>query len=103
MIVITKIIKEDIDCDYHYVLLLILPMLLQHWQIDKSNYHCAKSVEIRSFSGPYFPAFGLNTKIYGVNFRIQSECRKYRQEKLRIWTLFTQYITTIIRYTTVIP
>ena len=23
--------------------------------------HCVKSVRIRSFSGPYFPAFGLNT------------------------------------------
>ena len=31
------------------------------------------------FSGPYFPEFGLDTEIYGVNFRIQSEYRK-------IWT-----------------
>ena len=31
--------------------------------------HCVKSVRIRSFSGPYFPA---------------------EPEKLRIWTLFTQ-------------
>ena len=23
--------------------------------------HCVKSVRIRSYSGPYFPAFGLNT------------------------------------------
>ena len=23
--------------------------------------HCVKSVQIRSFSGPYFPVFGLNT------------------------------------------
>ena len=30
-------------------------------------------------SGLYFPAFGLNTEIYGVNLRIQSEYRK-------IWT-----------------
>ena len=30
------------------------------------------------FSGPYFPAFGLNTEIYGVNFCIQSEYRKIR-------------------------
>ena len=29
-------------------------------------------------SGPYFPVFGLNTEIYGVNFRIQSEYRKIR-------------------------
>ena len=27
----------------------------------KSFFHCVKSVRIRSFSGPHFPAFGLNT------------------------------------------
>ena len=26
-----------------------------------------KSVQIRSFSGPYFPVFGLNTETYGVS------------------------------------
>ena len=25
------------------------------------NRHCVKSVRIRSYSGPYFPAFGINT------------------------------------------
>ena len=29
-------------------------------------------------SGPYLPAFGLNTEIYGVNLRIQSEHGKIR-------------------------
>ena len=33
------------------------------------------------FSGPYFPAFGLNTEIYGVNLHIQSEYRKIRIRK----------------------
>ena len=28
--------------------------------------------------GPYFPVFGLNTEIYFVNLRIQSEYRKIR-------------------------
>ena len=42
---------------------------------------CVKSVCIRSFCGPYFPAFGLNTEIYGVSFRIQSKCRKIRTRK----------------------
>ena len=36
-----------------------------------------KSVRIRSFSGPYFPAFGLNTEICFVNLRIQSEIMLY--------------------------
>ena len=33
------------------------------------------------FSGPYFPVFGLNMEIYGVNLRIQSEYGKIRSRK----------------------
>ena len=44
-------------------------------------YLCVKKVRIRSFSGSYFPAFGLNTERYGVSLRIQSECRKMRTKK----------------------
>ena len=40
---------------------------------------CVKSVQIRSFSGPYFPTFGLNSERYGVSLRIQSECGKMRK------------------------
>ena len=39
------------------------------------------------FSGPYFPAFGLNPEIYGVNLRIQSKYRK-------ICTRKTPYLNT---------
>ena len=39
---------------------------------------CVKGVHIRSYSGPYFPAFGLITESYGVSLRIQSECGKMR-------------------------
>ena len=28
--------------------------------------HCIKSVRIRSYTGSYFPAFGINTERYGV-------------------------------------
>ena len=38
--------------------------------------HCAKSGHIRSYSGPYFPAFGLNTERYSESLCIQSECGK---------------------------
>ena len=38
-----------------------------------SAIRCMKSVRIRSFSGPYFPAFGLNTERVGVSPHIQSE------------------------------
>ena len=34
------------------------------------NIHCVKSVRIRSYSGPCFPAFGLNTERYSVSLRI---------------------------------
>ena len=47
-------------------------------QGKKVNHHCVKSVRIRSYSGPYFPAFGLNPEGYGVYLRIQSECGKIR-------------------------
>ena len=38
--------------------------------------YCVESVRIRSFSGPYFPAFGVNTKRYGVYLRIHSKSGK---------------------------
>ena len=39
-----------------------------------------KSVHIRSYSGPYFPTFGLNTERYSVSLRIQSDTGKYEPE-----------------------
>ena len=41
---------------------------------SNSSYHCAKSVCIRSYSGPYFPAFRLNTERYEVSPCILSKC-----------------------------
>ena len=32
---------------------------------NNKNSHCVKPVGIWSYYGPYFPAFGLNTKRYG--------------------------------------
>ena len=29
--------------------------------------HCVKSIRIRSYSGPYFPEFGLNTERYSIS------------------------------------
>ena len=45
--------------------------------------HCVKSVRFSSFSGPYFPAFGLNTERCRVSLCIQSECGKIRTCKTR--------------------
>ena len=39
---------------------------------------CVKSARIRSYSGPCFPAFGLNMERYGVTLSVQSECGKMR-------------------------
>ena len=47
---------------------------------DKLN-HCLKSVRIRSFSDPFFPASGLNKKRFGASLRIQAECGKIRTRK----------------------
>ena len=47
--------------------------------------HFVKSVQIRSFSGSYFPLLGLNTEIYGVNIRIKS---KYGSEKTPYLDIF---------------
>ena len=33
--------------------------------VDLKKYHCVKTVLIRSYSSPYFPAFGINTERYG--------------------------------------
>ena len=55
----------------------------------------------RVFPGPYFPVFGLNTEIQGVNLGIQSQYRKMRTRKtpyldtfhaVIIAWLFIQYV-----------
>ena len=43
--------------------------------------YCVKSVLIRSFSGLYFPTFGLNAERYSLSPRIQSECGKIQTGK----------------------
>ena len=47
--------------------------------------HCIKSVQVQSFSGLYFPVFGLNTEIYGENLRIQYKYRKIRTRKKSVF------------------
>ena len=49
--------------------------------------HYVKIVRIRSYSGPYFPAFGLNMERYSAYLHIQSECGKIR-------TRITPYMNT---------
>ena len=49
--------------------------------IESRHTHCVKRVRIRSSSGPYFPALGLNTERYSVSLRIQPECGKIRTRR----------------------
>ena len=55
--------------------------LLTHPIYRFVDLHSVKSVRIRSYPGPYFSAFGLNTERYGVSNYIQSECRKTQTKK----------------------
>ena len=50
------------------------------------------------FSGPYFPVFGLNTEIYGVNLHIQSEYRKIRTRKITCSKLTIETLEQGVKY-----
>ena len=83
---VTQALQSDrwVNCIFQTtrMKLQFLTNLCTVWQVSKCGV----------FSGPYFPAFGLNTERYGVSLCIQSECGKIRtRKKLRIWTLFTQW------------
>ena len=55
------------------------------------------------FSGPYFPAFGLNTDRYGVSLcngvslRIQSNCGKIRTRKNSLSEHFSRSVSVVFR------
>ena len=62
----------------HHILISLL-ILVRNAKIQLVyGFHCIKSVHIWSYSGPYFPTFGLNTERYFISLRIQSECGKIR-------------------------
>ena len=55
--------------------------LMQSDKIPFSYYnnHCVKSGRISNFSDPYFPAFGPNTEIYGVQENTDQKNSEYGQ------------------------
>ena len=59
---------------------------------------CVKSIRIRNFSGPNFPAFGLNTERYGLSFRIQQECGKISTRKTPNTDTFHGVILVILQW-----
>ena len=61
-----------------------------------SDFHCVKKVHIPTFSGSYFPVFGLNTEIYGVNLRIQSKYRKIQTRKNSVFGHFSRSVYCLL-------
>ena len=59
-------------------------------QLHKQEDHCVKSVQVRSYSGPYFPIFGLDTEIFAVNVFIQSEYGKIQTRKNSVFGHFSR-------------
>ena len=39
----------------------------EKYEQNSNYYHCVNTVRIQSYSGPYFPSFGLNTERYSPN------------------------------------
>ena len=59
---------------------VIIQVICELTSVYSTGYHCVRSVRIRSYSGPYFPAFGLNTERYGVNRKMQENADQNNSE-----------------------
>ena len=57
----SELLQKLLTC--HNVIILITSVVDE----NKISNHHVKKVRIRSYSGPYFPTFGLNTERYGVS------------------------------------
>ena len=61
------------SCETIFVLVFMFFFLFRILNYNElpldSLFHSVRGVRIRSYSGPYFPAFGLNTERYGVRMR----------------------------------
>ena len=50
------------------------------FKIMRKHSHCVKSVRIRSYSGPYFPAFGLNAERSPYSVQMQEKTDQNNSE-----------------------
>ena len=89
---IPVLLNNGSNCDYHFILRKTAEEFKRQFKCFRENSEkcitfsvplqkenenrCVKRVRIWRSSGPYFPAFGLNTERNDVSVRIQSECRK---------------------------
>ena len=75
-------------------LLLFEYSLLRSYNLNSLNFwpcNTAQKVsKYRVISGPCFPVFGLNTEIYSVNLRIQSEYRKIQTRNNSVFGHFSR-------------
>ena len=85
-----KLTKNDLLCSYFSKILPIFEWeLTRIWKsITKDT--AWKVSKYRVSSGPYFPIFGLNTKIYSVNLPIQSAYRKIETRKNSVFGYFSR-------------
>ena len=75
---------------------------MKHHPNNPKASHCVKSVRIRSFSGPYFPAFGLMWRDT-PNLRIQSECGETNQKNSEYKHFLRSVIQVLVVMLYVIP
>ena len=77
---------------YPEVFAVVFPWILRHFidQLFYGTLHCMKSVQIWSYFWSAFPLFGLNTEMYGVKLRIQSEYKKIRTRNNSVFGHFVQ-------------
>ena len=86
-----SLIKNNRKLSFNFTYITEQRLHTKDFSNDKNgNTQCVKSVRIRRFSGPYFPAFRLNTEIYEVNLHIYSKCGKIRTRKTPNTELCTQ-------------
>ena len=95
---------------WHYVLLMALHTILKKYcsfnlcinydklceiekkqPIVKENIVYKKNIAFWRIFSMYFPTFGMNTKIYLVNLRIQSECGRMKTREAPNTKIFTQW------------
>ena len=88
-------IREKNFCKIHFWKVIIFTKINSIKINSCKNYHCVKNVRIRSFSGPYFPAFVLNTERYLFVLSLNGE--KYGPEQPRIRTLVTQCASLMVK------
>ena len=77
-------------------ILKVLPLLIRESLSSRSS-RLRQSVRIWSNYGPYFPAFGLNTKDASYLSVFSPYAGKCRPEELQIRTLFRQWIFLFLK------